>query len=434
MSRKLYFLIIFSCFFLIYQLKYGNFNCKGFYMFESIYGQDKVINLIQSDIHHKTLNNSMIFHGPQSTGKLTTALEVMRVLNCREDGEAGCSCTHCSRITDFDFEGFIFLSRRDFSRLIKQLINCYESTGEEYYLHEILKVIKLLSLPLQDFLIKHTFSEADKKQLGNHLKKIYDIIYADKITKTGLDNLLKTVVAINSFYKKLNIPVNTLREMLDWTYISRPDIKRVVIIDHFDYFESSSQNILLKRLEEPSPNLFFILIAEKKNKILQTILSRCRCYYFNNMTQDDTLKILQTKFGVNDEFQSVNDFFYKDDELSKDKIIPILSELLNLTFLKDASFSDLSAFISAYNDRKIVRAILFYFKELLEKEILRRQTDILDESELKILKNISNINILMLNSLVTGKYSKIDLFNLNPLWILEGIFYPLKVMVHNDKI
>ena len=73
--------------------------------------------------------------------------------------------------------------------------------------------------------------------------------------------------------------------MLNWTYVSQPDINRVVIIDHVDYLEKSSQNILLKRLEEPSINLYFILIVENKNKISKTILSRCRCYYFKKISK-----------------------------------------------------------------------------------------------------------------------------------------------------
>ena len=39
-------------------------------------------------------------------------------------------------------------------------------------------------------------------------------------------------------------------------------------------------NALLKILEEPPKNNIFILVTSKKNKILDTILSRCCDFYF----------------------------------------------------------------------------------------------------------------------------------------------------------
>jgi DNA polymerase-3 subunit gamma/tau len=249
-----------------------------------------------------------------------------------------------------------------------------------------------------------------------------------------LDLLLTIIETIQDNYKKLNIPIDMIREMLDWTYTKVPDINRVVIIDHVDYFEKGSQNILLKRLEETTGNLFFILLAENKNKILPTIRSRCRTYYFRKLSKVSVSSIIKKDFFEEGDYASILNFLTRSDETSHENIMPVLTKFFNLIFLKEAPFSDLSIFISAYNDRKIVKAILNEIGLILENEILRRETQVILKSDFKILETISFINLVMLNSLIKEKYNNIDTFGLNPVLTLEGIFYPIKAMVQNDTI
>ena len=50
---------------------------------------------------------------------------------------------------------------------------------------------------------------------------------------------------------------------------------KVVIIPSADLLNIESQNTLLKNLEEPGPNNYFILLTTKPNSLISTILSRC---------------------------------------------------------------------------------------------------------------------------------------------------------------
>ena len=52
------------------------------------------------------------------------------------------------------------------------------------------------------------------------------------------------------------------------------DKPKFVLIDNIEFLNTNSTNALLKILEEPSSNIFFILINNNK-KILSTLLSRC---------------------------------------------------------------------------------------------------------------------------------------------------------------
>ncbi len=51
---------------------------------------------------------------------------------------------------------------------------------------------------------------------------------------------------------------------------------RVVIIDPADELTTGAQNAFLKTLEEPPPNVVLVLIATHEDRLLPTILSRCR--------------------------------------------------------------------------------------------------------------------------------------------------------------
>ncbi len=75
---------------------------------------------------------------------------------------------------------------------------------------------------------------------------------------------------------KKNIAVAQIRALRSEAYI-KPHLAscRVFIIDCADTLNEQSQNALLKVLEEPPGNAVFILIAESKASLLETIISRC---------------------------------------------------------------------------------------------------------------------------------------------------------------
>jgi DNA polymerase III subunit delta' len=54
---------------------------------------------------------------------------------------------------------------------------------------------------------------------------------------------------------------------------------RVIVISPADAMNDSAANALLKTLEEPSKNCFFILAANDGHRLLATIISRCRQFF-----------------------------------------------------------------------------------------------------------------------------------------------------------
>lgn len=77
--------------------------------------------------------------------------------------------------------------------------------------------------------------------------------------------------------KKTQISVAQIRELSDFLGLSSHQTQglRVIMINPAEALNLASANALLKMLEEPSPGVIFILIANQVQRLLPTILSRC---------------------------------------------------------------------------------------------------------------------------------------------------------------
>ena len=71
---------------------------------------------------------------------------------------------------------------------------------------------------------------------------------------------------------------------------------KVFIIDPADLLNAEAANALLKGLEEPPENTFFILITVNVQELLRTVRSRCQTYNFTPLTIDEV-----RTHGIDDE-------------------------------------------------------------------------------------------------------------------------------------
>ncbi|MFT2090896.1 DNA polymerase III subunit delta' [Paraglaciecola sp. 2405UD69-4] len=77
---------------------------------------------------------------------------------------------------------------------------------------------------------------------------------------------------------------------------------KVLIIYGADSMTESSANALLKTLEEPTNNTFILLITEKPERILPTIISRCEKQVLPSPSLQETFNWVQSQYsGVLDE-------------------------------------------------------------------------------------------------------------------------------------
>ncbi|MEY4700186.1 MAG: hypothetical protein RL326_373 [Pseudomonadota bacterium] len=76
--------------------------------------------------------------------------------------------------------------------------------------------------------------------------------------------------------------------------------RKVAIFDNADSISMVGANCILKTLEEPRPENFFILIASNPSKLPSTILSRCQRWFFDRLSEDEVRSVLHAR-GASEE-------------------------------------------------------------------------------------------------------------------------------------
>jgi len=218
---------------------------------------------------------------------------------------------------------------------------------------------------------------------------------------------------------------------------------KVIIIDEFHMLSKSAFNALLKTLEEPPPNTFFILATTELHKVPSTIVSRCQTFEFRKISFNEIVahlkEIIQkenisiSNYGIRliaesaegslRDAQSLLDqaVAFSGEKVSDEDLKEILGtisrELLfeiseAILRKKDEQAFDLVEKIvnKGYDLRFFHSELIKHFRDLLLVNSLKDTGDLLtlDDSELKKMKkqieNTSSDEILhCLNALQNGE-------------------------------
>ena len=167
--------------------------------------------------------------------------------------------------------------------------------------------------------------------------------------------------------EKKNIDIGQIREMIKYTNKSTfNNMARFILIDNIENLNKNSVNALLKIIEEPNENVFFILINNNEKKVLPTLKSRCLTFKIN-FTFNESLNISNLILGK-DVFESINydliSFYNTPGDIinlinfAEEKIINLknytISSLINLIIEKNY-----------YKKNKNVKRLLINLIELL---------------------------------------------------------------------
>ena len=197
---------------------------------------------------------------------------------------------------------------------------------------------------------------------------------------------------------KKSIDINQIRNLIltlnKSSFNSKP---RFVLIDNIELLNINSVNALLKILEEPNDNIYFILINNNK-KILPTLKSRCLNYKIHltsSQSFDITNKILGENFMdlINDQF--INNYSTPG----------LILNLLN--FANDNNMD-----LKNTNLRDFIKKILIekkYKKDQFIKHLLYSLIEIYFSNNV----SVKNINLLTMKNYFLNKIKNTKIFNLD---------------------
>ena len=127
--------------------------------------------------------------------------------------------------------------------------------------------------------------------------------------KTIVNKSNTNLITIDVNIDKKTIDIKQIRDLIiNLNKSSFNNKPRFVLIDNIELLNTNSINALLKILEEPNENIYFILINNNK-KILSTLLSRCinyrinlsnkKCLDISNQLLDNNMKNLISNDLIN---------------------------------------------------------------------------------------------------------------------------------------
>ena len=203
-----------------------------------------VWNLLEKSIENKKIGSAYLFSGPSGVGKEAMAIEYGATINRKH-------FINDTSMADASYVRFKTLQ------------------------HELLNLI--VPLPRG----KPQKSNASTVELLN---------------ASDLELLIENILQKNTnpFHKIIlpnatRIRINSIRELRKSLYLKCNDIGRKIVLIFDAHLlaagQAESANALLKILEEPPPNTTLILVTDKKDQLLSTILSRCQHIDFPPLTK-----------------------------------------------------------------------------------------------------------------------------------------------------
>ncbi len=266
--------------------------------------------LLAEDIQRDTLPHAVLFSGPASSGKLTCALELARVLSCTgtPKGNWQCGCASCLRHKALVDTSLLIAGPRDCTLEIaaaaKALLEAcaarapYAGAVRYLFVRSVRKLTLRFSQVLwedDDKVSKIAPVTSAIDELLEELDPARPLPDAETLEKTCAAIRLQCVKLESSFMYD-SIPVAQMRRASAWARYRTGTGKKALIVENADRMQESVRNAMLKILEEPPEDTVFILTTSRRGAVMPTILSRVRTYAFVDRTPAQQTEVVKRVF------------------------------------------------------------------------------------------------------------------------------------------
>lgn len=281
-------------------------------MFENLLYQDAAF-LLADDIKNKRLPSSILLSGPLSSGKLTCALEIARILSCNEPsfekkGRWLCDCPSCRRQKELLGTNVILAGPRDCSLEILAATRTFLDAGANNYSHlQAARYLYIRSVRKLLLRFSPVLWEGDDKfsklsplveDINEQLERLnpdFPVPENEELSEIT-KKILVSAQKLESTYMYDSLPIEHIRKASFWARMKSVGGKKVLIIENADRMNESCRNALLKILEEPPEDALFILTTASRGAVMPTILSRVRTYSFTERSVEQQKEVIERVF------------------------------------------------------------------------------------------------------------------------------------------
>ena len=392
-------------------------------MFENVLFQEKIVNRLKQDIIKKTLPPALVFSGPVNSGKLTTALELSRVLSCKNEGRWTCGCRHCTSHRLLLHQRTVLAGSRNLIPEITAAYNVLKNNTSDVSRFLFVRAVRKLLRRFDPFLWEG--EERKIKQFIPVMEKLsenLDIIQpggslpGEKKLEKIMKNLMAECAKIQSALP-MQLPVQQIRHITGWAVHTSSGDHKTIIIDNAERMQEGAKNAMLKFLEEPPEDTTIILIAKNKSMLLPTITSRVRDYPFSMRKPSEEAVILKKIYKTDEETakKGLTGFFRSFSSEAPDKIKEIA-----------LSFLDFAVEGRDFPPKNISEEIkdagtMLVFLEVLGREMEKRWKD-------GNKSNIDNEKGFIELKLLRESRTKTEILNIQSSQVLKWLYLSLRTL------
>ena len=478
-------------------------------MFENIIAQGAAEQL-RSDLRCSRLAPSMLFYGPAASGKGSAALELARALSCESEAAWNCSCPSCARHRHIIHSDLLCLGKRAFSTEIAAARAAFlrepsAPASPMFFIRSVRKLLARFSPVLWEDDSKlskfRTVLEALEEGLAE-FESLSSGIAANSPggaapglpASSGLgllagsgpavpassapaapaggkiiqalekssESLLKNALKLEVDCLSDTIPIAQIRRASFWARISPSGKRKTLLIENAGRMQEGSRNSLLKLLEEPPDTVTIVLVAERRQLIIPTLLSRLRPYRFLKRDREKEEEVVRRVFrdtllvpgleGTASLAAYLDSFMPQSHEnvqalaayfiacvarsgaiaLRKGGAAQTPDELSALGSYC-AGIAETGGFQKARNAGEACQLILEKsagFENISFSQFIRQNLDLISRAA----RHTGSKSHSILYNDIWGKYageaeSAVSIYNQNPALVLEGLYYHLKTAI-----
>lgn len=398
-------------------------------MFENIIGQKSVSSRLRNEVLAGILPSTLLFHGPDYTGKSSTALELARVLTCA-GGERevpwSCRCHACEQQRHLVHPETLLLGGRYFYREISIAAGVLKRDQREPLRFLFERTVRKLTRRFDALLW-----EGEEKRLSRAERLLMDLdeqlepllpggetLPEPKLTE-AVDSVVKSCESLASVVTLDTVPVNMVRRLSAWSHISPAGRAKVALLENVDRLQESARNALLKTLEEPPPGVFFILSTHRPGAVIATIRSRARSYGFAPRDAADSAEVISRIFRDEPgESPSIRDYFVsKDGQGLRPLAERFVESVVSRTTIELGLLDEISQTVSNQGGAEGFRYFVEELSALMET-LLRTQS-----------QGTTGVNARKLSAwrvLIATALNRFETYNTSVTMTLEGLFYGMR--------
>ncbi|MGA2479102.1 MAG: hypothetical protein ABSG63_10180 [Spirochaetia bacterium] len=406
-------------------------------MFENIIGHRDITAMLRAELTEGRFPRSSLFFGPAYSAKLSTALEVARVLTCREGrGEWSCECQSCRLQRELTHPHTVLLGPRysdvEIAACAGALLRNRKSATQYLFLRAVRKLTRKFDpaiLDTEDARMKGALEKVSRIEEQLFPLEPGSPLPPEKELADMLEGIMAACVGLSVHARGDGLTIGQVRRMAAWSHLSATDSRKVAIIENADRMQEGARNALLKLLEEPPAEVTLVLLTTRRAAIIPTILSRMRPYAFDQRSSEEEKEVMTKIFREEaPAAESLRGYFLAWKEINPDKLAALSHRFMELVLDPGAGGVEVTAELSELfpdrrgsKERSPKEAVVSFLEELTFRfSEARRQggaaADTLEEWV----------------EAVREAFTRLDVYNISPQTAVEALYYRMRDCIHRS--